>query len=112
MIDFELLPATKQMRQMVRALAEGVFRPVSRYYDDHEHDKVQELYDVVERMGLKTFRQGGGGKPGADGKKTSGRFLMLTMGNGTPGSSRPPGPWPGEPGRTGSRSGCPCRVLR
>ena len=57
MIDFELLPATKQMRQMVRALAEGVFRPVSRYYDDHEHDKVQELYDVVERMGLKTFRQ-------------------------------------------------------
>ena len=60
MIDFELLPATKQMRQMVRALAEGVFRPVSRYYDDHEHEKVQELYDVVERMGLKTFRQSGG----------------------------------------------------
>lgn len=79
MIDFELLPATKQMRQMVRALAEGVFRPVSRYYDDHEHDKVQELYDVVERMGLKTFRQGGGGKPDADGKKTSEPNVSLVV---------------------------------
>lgn len=79
MIDFELLPATKQMRQMVRALAEGVFRPVSRYYDDHEHDKVKELYDVVERMGLKTFRQNGGGKPGADGKKTSEPNVSLVV---------------------------------
>jgi len=79
MIDFELLPATKQMRQMVRALAEGVFRPVTRYYDDHEHDKVQELYDVVERMGLKTFRQGGGGKPDADGKKTSEPNVSLVV---------------------------------
>ena len=79
MIDFELLPATKQMRKMVRALAEGVFRPVSRYYDDHEHDKVQELYDVVERMGLKTFRQGGGGKPDADGKRTSEPNVSLVV---------------------------------
>ena len=79
MIDFELMPATKQMRQMVRALAEGVFRPVSRYYDDHEHDKVKELYDVVERMGLKTFRQSGGGKPGADGKKTSEPNVSLVV---------------------------------
>jgi acyl-CoA dehydrogenase len=79
MIDFELLPATKQMRQMVRALAEGVFRPVSRYYDDHEHDKVQELYDVVERMGLKTFRQGKGSKPDADGKKTSEPNVSLVV---------------------------------
>ncbi len=79
MIDFELLPATEQGKQMVRALAEGVFRPVSRYYDDHEHEKVQQLYDVVERMGLKTFKQGGGGKPGADGKRTSEPNVSLVV---------------------------------
>lgn len=79
MIDFELLPTTKQMRQMVRSLAEGVFRPVSRHYDDHEHEKVQELYDVVERMGLKTFRQRSGDKPDADGKRTSEPNVSLVV---------------------------------
>ena len=47
MIDFELKPETKQLQQMIAAVANGVFRPVSRYYDDHEHDKVKELYALV-----------------------------------------------------------------
>ncbi|MBW2062900.1 MAG: acyl-CoA dehydrogenase family protein [Deltaproteobacteria bacterium] len=50
MIDFELLPATKQGLKGTHALAAGLFRKIARYYDDHEHDKVQELYDMVETM--------------------------------------------------------------
>ncbi|MBW2092725.1 MAG: acyl-CoA dehydrogenase family protein [Deltaproteobacteria bacterium] len=50
MIDFELLPSTKKGLKGTHGLAAGLFRKIARYYDDHEHDKVQELYDMVENM--------------------------------------------------------------
>ncbi|MBU2547546.1 MAG: acyl-CoA dehydrogenase family protein [Proteobacteria bacterium] len=50
MIDFELLPSTKQGLIGTRALAEGLFRKIGRHYDIHEHDKVQELHDLVAAM--------------------------------------------------------------
>ncbi len=50
MIDFELLPSTKKGLKGTHGLAAGLFRKIARYYDDHEHEKVQELYDMVENM--------------------------------------------------------------
>lgn len=51
MIDFELLPATRQAAELAHGLAEGLLRKISRHYDEHEHDKIVELYDFVEKMG-------------------------------------------------------------
>jgi acyl-CoA dehydrogenase len=70
MIDFELKPETKQLQQMTAAVANGVFRPVSRYYDDHEHEKVKELYALVESMTPPAPK-----KTEGEGKKRSGRGL-------------------------------------
>ncbi|MBM4325807.1 MAG: acyl-CoA dehydrogenase [Deltaproteobacteria bacterium] len=70
MIDFELKPETKQLQQMTAAVANGVFRPVSRYYDDHEHEKVKELYALVESMTPPVRKETEG-----EGKKRSGRGL-------------------------------------
>ncbi len=38
MIDFELSNKTENLRQMVRGAAEGMMRPVSRQYDEEEHE--------------------------------------------------------------------------
>jgi acyl-CoA dehydrogenase len=48
MIDFELLPSTKKMQKEAHQRAEGLFRKIARYYDVHEHTRVQELYDERE----------------------------------------------------------------
>ena len=56
MIDFELLPATKQAAEMSHGLAEGLLRKVSRHYDIHEHEKIQELYDFMASMGGGTIK--------------------------------------------------------
>ncbi|MBW2621720.1 MAG: acyl-CoA dehydrogenase family protein [Deltaproteobacteria bacterium] len=50
MIDFEPLPTTKQARKGIHGMALNVYRPIARYYDDNEHEKVQELYDMAENM--------------------------------------------------------------
>ena len=47
MIDFELLPPTRQSLTGTHGLAESLFRQIARQYDVHEHEKVQELYDLV-----------------------------------------------------------------
>ncbi|MBW1710392.1 MAG: acyl-CoA dehydrogenase family protein [Deltaproteobacteria bacterium] len=57
MIDFELLPSTKMALKGTHGLAAGLFRKIARYYDDHEHEKVQELYDMVENMAKATPKE-------------------------------------------------------
>jgi acyl-CoA dehydrogenase len=37
MIDFELSPATENLRRMIHAVAESQMRPVARRYDEEEH---------------------------------------------------------------------------
>ena len=54
MIDFELLESTKQARQGTKDLALGLFRKISRYYDENEHEKIKELYELVEAFGGKS----------------------------------------------------------
>jgi acyl-CoA dehydrogenase len=47
MIDFELTPEQKEAIKAAHQVAEELFRPISRYYDEHEHDSPQELIDKL-----------------------------------------------------------------
>ncbi len=45
MIDFELTPEQKEAIRIAHEFVEELFRPISRYYDEHEHESPQELID-------------------------------------------------------------------
>jgi acyl-CoA dehydrogenase len=47
MIDFELTPEQKEAVEAAHKIAEELFRPISRYYDEHEHENPQELIDKL-----------------------------------------------------------------
>ncbi len=47
MIDFELTPEQKEAVEAAHQVAEELFRPISRYYDEHEHESPQELIDKL-----------------------------------------------------------------
>jgi len=60
MIDFELTPEEEAAIKAAHQQAEELLRPISRYYDEHEHESPQELIDTLwERS-----REGGGGMLG------------------------------------------------
>jgi acyl-CoA dehydrogenase len=45
MIDFELTPEQKETIRIAHEFVKELFRPISRYYDEHEHKSPQELID-------------------------------------------------------------------
>ncbi len=45
MIDFELTPEQEEAVEITHEFARDLFRPISRYYDEHEHDSPNELID-------------------------------------------------------------------
>ena len=47
MIDFELPPQLENTEKMTRGLAEKAIRPISRYYDEHEHESPQQFIDMM-----------------------------------------------------------------
>ena len=47
MIDFELTPEEQEGIKAAHEAAKELFRPVSRYYDEHEHESPQELIDNI-----------------------------------------------------------------
>jgi acyl-CoA dehydrogenase len=47
MIDFELSEATKGVQQMVHAAAEQMMRPISREYDEREHEKPWDFLNAM-----------------------------------------------------------------
>lgn len=70
MIDFEPPKPIKRRSEMVKMVAEQVMRPISRYYDEHEHehpwDYSKSMWEMVKSMGM-----GLTPKP-EDGEKASG----------------------------------------
>ncbi len=52
MIDFELSPEDKATIEAAHRYAEELFRPVSRYYDEHEHEDPKEL--IEKWVGLRS----------------------------------------------------------
>jgi acyl-CoA dehydrogenase len=47
MIDFELTPEQQEEIKAAHKAAKELFRSVSRYYDEHEHESPQELIDQM-----------------------------------------------------------------
>jgi len=55
MVDFELSPEEKAAIEAAHKFAEEFMRPISRYYDEHEHEEPEEF--IQKSMGLRS--QGG-----------------------------------------------------
>jgi acyl-CoA dehydrogenase len=53
MIDFELLPTEKSTVELAHEIAQNLFRPISRYYDEHEHEDPWDLFDTMWNLRLK-----------------------------------------------------------
>lgn len=51
MIDFELTSEEAAAIKAAHEEAEKLFRPISRYYDEHEHESPQELIDTLWESG-------------------------------------------------------------
>ena len=49
MIDFEIPPEIEATRKKARENAEKLFRPIARYYDEHEHESPDELINELWR---------------------------------------------------------------
>jgi len=58
MIDFELSTEDKAKVEEAHNIAQTLFRPVSRYYDEHEHEEPQELIDTMWNLRGKGFLTG------------------------------------------------------
>ena len=46
MIDFTLSPETTNTQKMIHAVADSTMRPISREYDEREHEKERRLRDA------------------------------------------------------------------
>ncbi len=58
MIDFELTAEEKAKIQEAHDVAEKQFRPVSRFYDEHEHEEPQDIIDFMWNNRAKGFVTG------------------------------------------------------
>ena len=47
MIDFELTDGIKNTRDMMHMMAENMMRPISREYDEREHEKPMDFFNLV-----------------------------------------------------------------
>ncbi len=62
MIDFELSPEIDGMRQMIHMLAEGTMRPISREYDEREHEEPTEWHHMMWNVSRGSVVGFGGGE--------------------------------------------------
>lgn len=87
MIDFEISPRTKAIKNMIHMFAANAIRPMAREYDEKEHEKPWDLINTIHKMtkgsGLTSMAGGGEGekkeKEGEEKekeKKPSERVLM------------------------------------
>ena len=47
MIDFEFEPAVRAQLKMYHAVAENMMRPISREYDEREHEKPWQFFEAM-----------------------------------------------------------------
>ncbi|MHB8086326.1 MAG: acyl-CoA dehydrogenase family protein [Dehalococcoidia bacterium] len=58
MIDFEISAEDKAKVEEAHDIAQNLFRPISRYYDEHEHEDPMDLIDTMWKMRAKGFLTG------------------------------------------------------
>ena len=66
MIDFELSPAIENSRQMIHMMAEQTMRPISREFDEREHEDPTDWHNLIWSMSSQSPVQFGGGKSKKD----------------------------------------------
>jgi len=71
MIDFEIPEKIAGTRLVVETVAVNMMRPVSRYFDEHEHEIP---WDYINFMHTATRAMGGTSMAAGDGKKEGPRF--------------------------------------
>jgi acyl-CoA dehydrogenase len=71
MIDFEIPEKIAGTRMLVETVAVNMMRPVSRYFDEHEHEIP---WDYITFMHTATRAMGGTSMAAGDGKKEGPRF--------------------------------------
>ncbi len=64
MIDFELSEAIQQTRRMTHMVAEQMMRPISREYDEREHEKPMEFLETMWNVSKGATMTGGDGGEG------------------------------------------------
>jgi acyl-CoA dehydrogenase len=69
MIDFEFEPAVVQQLKTYHGVAENMMRPISREYDEREHDKPQDFIEMMWAGSKAAAAKGGEGR-GAPGLRT------------------------------------------
>jgi acyl-CoA dehydrogenase len=62
MIDFEMEPEVLNRLQMFHAVAEQMMRPISREYDEREHEKPWKLFEAMWSASRDADLQVGGGR--------------------------------------------------
>ena len=78
MIDFELSPEVEKMRERLHLLAESTMRPISREYDEREHEEPTEWLNMIWQLQTGTAASFGGQKTDGE-KKSSERFLLSAV---------------------------------
>jgi acyl-CoA dehydrogenase len=76
MIDFELEPQVVERAKFFRSVAEHLMRPISRHYDEHEHEEPRRFIETTWQ-GAARERQGGA-DAGAE-RKSAPRNLLTTI---------------------------------
>ena len=71
MIDFEIPEKIAGIRNVVEMVAVNMMRPVSRYFDEHEHEIP---WDYINFMHTATKAMGGTSMAASEGKKDGPRF--------------------------------------
>jgi len=83
MIDFELAPELYQRREMFRAVARDVMRPISREYDEREHEQPVKFWDMMwaasRQAEVKIGQVGRSGEKGEAGKSPELRNLATIV---------------------------------
>ena len=72
MIDFELSPDIKQSREMIHMMAEQAMRPISREYDEREHEKPMEFLTLMWEISKSSPLEIGGKSGKKEGPSTRG----------------------------------------
>jgi acyl-CoA dehydrogenase len=79
MIDFELSETVKVMRQMTHAVAEQAMRPISREYDEREHEKPWDFLNMMWEVSRGTSFGGGAERRAKEGPSEKNLAMCVSV---------------------------------
>lgn len=78
MIDFEFEPATVQRLQFFRSVADNMMRPISREYDEREHERPWEFFEAMWAASQGAAGDSSESKPAGE-KRAQGNVYTIAM---------------------------------